>query len=310
VAEDGKYIIPRDLGTYAIIKEVEAGRGSPHGGAYLSFQHVPAEKLREAFGPVIDRSRERHRSHRMPVEVAPIAHYRMGGVTADVKMQTAVPGLLVRGEAVAASRANRFPAMPSPRRLCLAARPGGPPPRGTAIAAPAPTKPRHPDLYPFRAKDMPTRLGCCSGCGTMSDDVGPHAPGTSSSARSVRSMSSPARSVTGRPMARADMCELDWFDLHHAHRRPLRDAGRVAADRKPWRAPARGFPRDAALAHQPGDPAARRRWTSRKRRPGRSRRNERDRNSQNLARPGQDPRCLGNPRRAVRRGQSVLDGLR
>ena len=34
VPEDGKYIITRDLGTYAIIKEVEAGRGSPHGGAY------------------------------------------------------------------------------------------------------------------------------------------------------------------------------------------------------------------------------------------------------------------------------------
>src|SRR5436305_8833570 len=32
VAEDGKYVITRDVGTYAIIKEVEAGRGSPHGG--------------------------------------------------------------------------------------------------------------------------------------------------------------------------------------------------------------------------------------------------------------------------------------
>ncbi len=34
VAEDGKYIITRDVGTYAILKEVEAGRGSPHGGVY------------------------------------------------------------------------------------------------------------------------------------------------------------------------------------------------------------------------------------------------------------------------------------
>src|SRR5450631_3744689 len=33
--EDGTYVITRDLATYAIIKEVEAGRGSPHGGAYL-----------------------------------------------------------------------------------------------------------------------------------------------------------------------------------------------------------------------------------------------------------------------------------
>ena len=110
VPEDGKYVITRDVGTYAIIKEVEAGRGSPHGGAYLSFQHVPAEKLREAFGPVIDRLAENGIDlTKMPVEVAPIAHYHMGGVAADVKMQTEVPGLLVAGEAVGgANGANRL----------------------------------------------------------------------------------------------------------------------------------------------------------------------------------------------------------
>ena len=32
--------------TYAIVKEVEAGRGSPHGGAYLSFQHCSEATLR------------------------------------------------------------------------------------------------------------------------------------------------------------------------------------------------------------------------------------------------------------------------
>src|SRR5258706_588028 len=31
--EDGRYQLTRDLPTYAIVKEVEAGRGSPHGGA-------------------------------------------------------------------------------------------------------------------------------------------------------------------------------------------------------------------------------------------------------------------------------------
>ena len=38
---DGRYVLTRDLATYAITKEVEAGRGSPAGGAYLSFQHLP-----------------------------------------------------------------------------------------------------------------------------------------------------------------------------------------------------------------------------------------------------------------------------
>ena len=46
---------------------------------------------------------------KMPVEVAPIAHYHMGGVGADVRMQTEVPGLLVAGEAVGgANGANRL----------------------------------------------------------------------------------------------------------------------------------------------------------------------------------------------------------
>jgi len=110
VPETGRYVITRDVGTYAILKEVEAGRGSPHGGAYLSFQHVPAEKLREAFGPVIDRLANNGIDlTKMPVEVAPIAHYHMGGVAADVTMQTELPGLLVAGEAVGgANGANRL----------------------------------------------------------------------------------------------------------------------------------------------------------------------------------------------------------
>ena len=45
----------------------------------------------------------------MPVEVAPIAHYHMGGVIADERMATEVPGLLVAGEAVGgANGANRL----------------------------------------------------------------------------------------------------------------------------------------------------------------------------------------------------------
>lgn len=52
---DGRYVLTRDLATYAITKEVEAGRGSPAGGAYLSFQHVPEADIRRAFGPVVDR---------------------------------------------------------------------------------------------------------------------------------------------------------------------------------------------------------------------------------------------------------------
>src|SRR5215475_11510803 len=110
VAEDGKYIITRDLGSYAILKEVEAGRGSPHGGVYLSFQHCPENALRESFGPVIDRLAANGIDlTKMPIEVAPIAHYHMGGIVTDATMQTGLTGLFAAGEAVGgANGANRL----------------------------------------------------------------------------------------------------------------------------------------------------------------------------------------------------------
>jgi succinate dehydrogenase / fumarate reductase, flavoprotein subunit len=108
--EDGKYVLPRDLATYAIFKEVEAGRGSPHGGAYLSFEHCSTAALRAAFGPVIDRlAANAIDLTRMPVEVAPIAHYHMGGVVADAQMRTELPGLFAAGEVVGGTNgANRL----------------------------------------------------------------------------------------------------------------------------------------------------------------------------------------------------------
>jgi succinate dehydrogenase / fumarate reductase, flavoprotein subunit len=110
VAEDGKYVITRDIGSYAILKEVEAGRGSPHGGVYLSFQHCPESDLRESFGPVIDRLAANGIDlTKTPIEVAPIAHYHMGGIAADAHMQTDLPGLFAAGEAVGgANGANRL----------------------------------------------------------------------------------------------------------------------------------------------------------------------------------------------------------
>ena len=110
VAEDGKYVITRDVGSYAILKEVEAGRGSPHGGVYLSFQHCSEATLRESFGPVIDRLAANNIDlTKMPIEVAPIAHYHMGGIAADADMQTDLPGLFAAGEAVGgANGANRL----------------------------------------------------------------------------------------------------------------------------------------------------------------------------------------------------------
>ena len=108
--DDGRYTATRDLATYAICREVDAGRGSPSGGAWLSFTHVPEAELRRAFGPVIDRLLKNGIDlTRRPVEVAPIAHYHMGGVKVDARMRSTVAGLYAAGEAVGgAAGANRL----------------------------------------------------------------------------------------------------------------------------------------------------------------------------------------------------------
>lgn len=110
VIEEGRYVVTRDLATYAILKEVEAGRGSPAGGVFLSFQHLSAEVLRGAFGPVIDRLAKNGIDLTcQPVEVAPIAHYHMGGIRVGAALETRLANLFAAGEAIGgANGANRL----------------------------------------------------------------------------------------------------------------------------------------------------------------------------------------------------------
>jgi succinate dehydrogenase/fumarate reductase flavoprotein subunit len=109
-ADFGKYTATRDLAAYAVLKEVEADRGSPHGGAYLDFRHIPEIELRTAFGPVIDRLLLNGIDlTKTPVEVGPMAHYHMGGVQVNGDMETRIKGLYAAGEAVGgANGANRL----------------------------------------------------------------------------------------------------------------------------------------------------------------------------------------------------------
>ena len=106
----GKYTATRDIAAYAILKEVEAGRGTPHGGAYLDFRHIPETQLRAAFGPVIDRLLINGIDlTKTPVEVGPTAHYQMGGIRVNARMETCIQGLYAAGEAVGgANGANRL----------------------------------------------------------------------------------------------------------------------------------------------------------------------------------------------------------
>ena len=183
VSEDGRYVITRDVATYAIVKEVEAGRGSPHGGAYLSFEHCSEAELRAAFGPVIDRLAKNNIDlTRMPVEVAPIAHYHMGGV--DRRRAHGRPRCRAcwspARRPAAPTAPIGSPATPSPRRWCSAAAPDAAPPSGRRASTRRRSgRRRHarrsisspPSRRPQRRQHRRHDRSNCRA--TMADDVGP-----------------------------------------------------------------------------------------------------------------------------------------
>jgi succinate dehydrogenase / fumarate reductase flavoprotein subunit len=223
--ESGKYVLTRDLATYAIIKEVEAGRGSPHGGAWLSFEHCPPAALREAFGPVIDRLAHNHIDlTRMPVEVAPIAHYHMGGIAADARMETEAPGLYAAGEAVGgANGANRLSGNAITEALVFGRRAGrSAAERAGRIAA----QPFRPEAA-HAARDLITAEGPDNGPNTaemietlratMADDVGP----LRDAARlrhALDHIDDLTRALGDRPFGDRttfDLRRLEWFDLRN-----------------------------------------------------------------------------------------------
>jgi succinate dehydrogenase flavoprotein subunit len=224
--EDGKYVLTRDLATYAIIKEVEAGRGSPHGGAYLSFEHCSAAALRAAFGPVIDRLAENHIDlTRMPIEVAPIAHYHMGGVKTDATMATDVPGLYAAGEVVGgANGANRLSGNAITEALVFGRRAGRSAAERAKRMAQPKLKPRDTaatlDLIRADAKAdtsqntaaMVARLQA-----TMADHVGPFRTGAKLGVALDEIVALTAE-IGEHPSGHAtafDLQRLEWFDLRN-----------------------------------------------------------------------------------------------
>jgi succinate dehydrogenase / fumarate reductase, flavoprotein subunit len=225
VSEEGRYVITRDLATYAIVKEVEAGRGSPHGGAYLSFQHCSEAELRAAFGPVIDRlARNDIDLTRMPVEVAPMAHYHMGGVIADARMATELPGLFVAGEAVGgANGANRLSGNAITEALVFGARAGKSaaervkrmPAQAFRPQAARPTL----DLVGARGdgNDINTAAMIQRLQATMADDVGPFRT-EARLAHALATIDEMTGALGKRPAgdnAAFDLRRLEWFDLRN-----------------------------------------------------------------------------------------------
>ncbi|MET0349906.1 MAG: FAD-dependent oxidoreductase [Rhizobacter sp.] len=101
----------RDVVSAACAAEVAEGRGSPNGAVYLSWRHLPNDIIDNFatwsksvtpdwqwqgfdMSPLIERIKAGY-----AIEVAPAAHFSLGGVRVDATGDTGVPGLFACGEA-------------------------------------------------------------------------------------------------------------------------------------------------------------------------------------------------------------------
>ena len=91
----------RDIVARAINSEVAAGRGTPHGGAYLDITHRKPEFIKSKLPSMYEQFLKLAHVDitKQPMEVAPTIHYAMGGVRVDAETgASTVPGLYAAGE--------------------------------------------------------------------------------------------------------------------------------------------------------------------------------------------------------------------
>jgi succinate dehydrogenase / fumarate reductase flavoprotein subunit len=111
-------LLTRDHVARCIMREIKAGRGSPHGGVFLDIAWI---KERIANAPEHIRKKLPSMYHQFkelagiditttPMEVGPTTHYVMGGVRVDSDTQmSSLPGLFAAGECAAGiNGANRL----------------------------------------------------------------------------------------------------------------------------------------------------------------------------------------------------------
>lgn len=91
---------PRDEVARAIYNEIALGRGTKHGGVWLDVTHLPRERILKRLPKMYQQFKELAEVNitKERMEVAPTAHYSMGGVKTDLEGRTAVKGLLAVGE--------------------------------------------------------------------------------------------------------------------------------------------------------------------------------------------------------------------
>jgi len=93
---------PRDVVARAIYNEIAEGKGTVHKGVWLDVTQLHLKKILDRLPTMykqfkdiagVDISREK-------MEVGPIAHYSMGGLSVDINCKTKVEGLFAAGEVI------------------------------------------------------------------------------------------------------------------------------------------------------------------------------------------------------------------
>jgi succinate dehydrogenase / fumarate reductase, flavoprotein subunit len=111
-------LLTRDHVARCIVREVKAGRGTPHGGVYLDIAWIK-EKIPSAAEHIKKKLPSMYHQFKQlanlditeqPMEVGPTTHYIMGGVRVDADTQaSSVAGLFAAGECAAGiNGANRL----------------------------------------------------------------------------------------------------------------------------------------------------------------------------------------------------------
>ncbi len=111
-------LLTRDHVARCIVREIKAGRGSPHGGVFLDIAWIK-EKIPNAADVIKKKLPSMYHQFKKladiditkePMEVGPTTHYMMGGIKVDADSQmSTVPGLFAAGECAAGLHgANRL----------------------------------------------------------------------------------------------------------------------------------------------------------------------------------------------------------
>ena len=101
-----RYVLPvRDIMMKAMFKEIDEGRGTPHGGVYIDLRKSPRSRD-EIFSMLHTLDSLPYQELRdlgvdimsEPIEVKPGTHYCLGGIRINERTESNVPGLYAAGE--------------------------------------------------------------------------------------------------------------------------------------------------------------------------------------------------------------------